>query len=365
MPTFSQFRCTRRLLALGLALAFLLAGPPAAWAQRTAGPQPATIAPAQYQCATGQGLPTETAYCPAETYWIVSLRCCPQKARAPICPCCADFLVRTADGCLQRSNNAEFVASLQPCVPVCLMIHGSYVTWEDAQVDAANTFRWIRGAAPHLPLHYVYITWPSDPTLPPFDLVGLGRKSARNGFQLAHLVQTIPCHNPVSFIGHSHGARMALSTLHLLGGGVVQGYSLAQPPGASHRYRAVLAAAAVDHHWLNPGERYGCALPITECVMSMRTRRDRALAFYPMRYPFAKESLGRKGFTKKDLRKLGPHACRVGEYDVTCYVEDHHFWQFYNRHAELAQLCVPYVYYPDLQQVQTGPAAAIPASAAR
>lgn len=229
------------------------------------------------------------------------------------------------------------------------MIHGSYVRWQDVHPDAQKTFCWIRGAAPHLPLNYVYVTWPSDPHLPPFDIQALGRASARNGFYLAQIIQTIPCDHPIGFIGHSHGARLTLSTLHLLAGGRVQGCSLTYPTGASHRFRAVLAAAAIDHDWLNPGERYGCALPITECVMSMRTRKDRALAFYPLRHPFSPASLGRKGFTRRDRRKLGHLGCRVREVDVTCYIGHHHFWQFYNKHPQLAHVSAPYVYFPDVQ----------------
>ncbi len=325
----------RRVIAACLLLWAMFAGTPPADAQTLHAPQSAVTTPGQ--C------------CPAEAYWIVSLRCCPQKAHSPICPCCLDYVRRTPDGCLTRASGGEFLASLLPGVPVCLMIHGSYVNWADAQQDAQRTFCWLRGAAPHLPLNYVYITWPSDPKLPPFDLPGLGRQSARNGFHLAQLIQTIPCHHPVGIIGHSHGARMTLATMHLLGGGVVQGYSLACPPGASHRFRVVLGAAAVDHNWLNPGERYGCAMPITECLLNLRSRHDGALSAYPLSRPFFKAALGKKGFTNRDLRHLGPLACRIRECDVTPYLQQHHFWQYYNRHPALASWTVPYVYFPDVQ----------------
>jgi len=344
---------SRRLVAACILLLAFVARAPTASAQTLPGPQFMPVAGMQQHASTLNHCgPAACPRCPAETYWIISLRCCPQKTPCPICPNCVDFLCCTPDGCMRRSDHGQFLASLLPRVPVCLMIHGSYVTWQDVPNDAQSTFCWLRGAAPQLPLNYVYVTWPSDPTLPPFDIQGLGRKSARNGFQLATLIQTIPCDHPVSFIGHSHGARMTLSTLHLLGGGVVQGYSLAQPPGASHRFRAVLGAAAVDHHWMNPGERYGCSMRVTECLLNFRSRHDGALSLYPFRRPFSKAALGKKGLTKKDIRKLGPLACRIAECDVTPYVKNHHFWQYYNGHPALALSAVPYVYFPDVQASQ-------------
>ncbi len=352
MPFPSSHSAFGRLTAF-LLLCVVCVGAPDASAQSLFGPQYPASASQQVSCQTGACTTAVTpacqTCCPAEGYWIISLRCCPQKKRGVMCSCCPQFYFRTPDDCLHPSNHASFLASLIPRVPICLMVHGSYVKWQDVQIDAQQTFCWIRGAAPQLPLNYVYITWPSDPHFPPFDIQALGRKSARNGFHLARIIQTIPCDHPISFIGHSHGARMTLSTLHLLGGGEVQGYALQCATGASHRFRVVMAAAAIDHDWMNPGERYGCALPITECVLSMRTRKDRALAIYPMRHPFCPASLGRKGFTRRDLRKMGSCACRVAEVDATPYVGNHHFWQFYNRHAALAQSTVPYVYFPDVQ----------------
>jgi len=304
---------------------------------------------------------TGTGCCVPEDYWVVSFRGCPQNQHQCLNPCCQQYFHHTADGCLTGSDHPTFLASLIPGAPICFMIHGSYVTWESAQWDALRTFRWLRNAAPHMPMNYVYITWPSDPSCPPADLILLGRKSENMGFQFAELIRSVPREYPISFIGHSHGARIVLSTLHLLGGGQLHGYGIQHPPGASHRFRVVLAAAALDHDWLNPGERYGCALPITECLLSMRTRHDRALAFYPLRYPFAKKSLGRKGFTSKDRRKLGWLSCRVAECDVTNMIQHHHFWQYYVRFPNLAHSVVPYAYYPDIQQQQAAATPMVPA----
>lgn len=283
---------------------------------------------------------------PAEDYWIVDLRSSAQHYPDQAQGCCMQFLRSSPDRCLHRSSHGELLAMLEPGMPICVMIHGSYMEWKDVPIDSRNTFRWIRRAAPHLPLRFVYVTWPSDPKLPPLDISILGRQSARNGFYVANFIRSISRDHPICLIGHSHGARMVLSTLHLLNGGQVQGECLPPTCWPPHRYRVVLAAAAVDHDWLNPGRRYGNALPIVECLVNLRTRRDHVLAFYPMRKPFSRSSLGRKGFTKRDFRALGACASRVSELDVTSMVGSHHFWQFYSKHPSLAAALVPVVYFP-------------------
>lgn len=347
----------RRSLATVLLILSVVAGAAPARAQTSSSPSlipsipsiplpvnPFTPAPTLHEGA----VPTIQGQArPPEDYWIVNLRNCPQFSQRKSPGCCRQFLHHTPDGCLRVSSHAEFLATLAPGTPVCMMIHGSYLEWKGAKVDAKNTFRWVRGAAPHLPLHFAYITWPGDPKFPPFDICILGRQSARNGFHLANLIRTIPAHHPISLIGHSHGTRMALSTLHLLNGGEVQGHQISRGCCSPHRLRVILAAAAVDHHWLNPGERYGNALPLTECLLNLRTRRDRALAFYPLRKPFSAASLGRKGFTRRDISKMGPLAPRVTEIDVTPLVGNHHFWQFYSKDPGLAQMVMPYIYFPE------------------
>jgi esterase/lipase superfamily enzyme len=110
--------------------------------------------------------------------------------------------------------------------------------------------RWIRVARPGQPLNIVYLTWPSDGAftgLFQYDILMLGRRSAFNGFYLAQFISTLPKETPICLIGHSHGARMVSSAMHLLGGGTVQGYRFCKPGDCSHRIRVVLLAAAIDH----------------------------------------------------------------------------------------------------------------------
>ena len=132
----------------------------------------------------------------------------------------------------------------------------------------------------------------------------------------------------------------------------MQGRPLCCSQNQGQPIRAVLAAAAIDHHWLNPGERYGLALCRTECLLNLRSRRDPALALYPLRKPFGHRSLGRLGFKASDRHRLGGLSARAAELDVTRCIGSDHKWPHYYRRPELADAIVPYVYFADAVQVQ-------------
>ena len=188
--------------------------------------------------------------------------------------------------------------------------------------------------------------------VPNVDFAILGRRSEVNGFYLADLIGALPPENPVSLVGHSLGARAIASGLHLLGGGAIQNQVRWNPADCGNRLRVVLAAAAIDHDWLNPGERYGCALQRAECLLSLRNECDLALSLYPLRRPFSSRSLARAGFTRKDQRRLGEHVCQVSEFNVTPLLRTHHTWPYYIRRSEIAAAIAPYVFFESLGQVR-------------
>ena len=298
-------------------------------------------------------------------YWIVSSRHCSQdNGRCHIC-CAHDYYHFASDGCLRKSSAEEFHQALVPPAPICVVVHGSFVNRADVQEDSFHTYRWLRAAAPNRPLHVVFYTWPSegfDTWIVPIDLALLGRRSAFNGLYLSQLIARFPADRPVSLLGHSHGARTVSSTLHLLGGGLVQGHGDLQAGHDRRRIRAVLAAAAMDHHWLNPGERYGRALCRAECLLNLRNRRDIALSIYPLRKPFSHRSLARAGFTTKDRTLMGIHAHKIGELEVTRQVDTGHMWPNYYRHPCIAHSIRPYLYFDDAAEQPVEESTAIPVS---
>ncbi len=292
-----------------------------------------------------------------ESHWILSIRHCAQDCVE--CACRFEFGVNRADwnGNWMPSSMTEFQQSLVPGVPICVMIHGSFVTAETVAEDSLQTFRWLRQAAPDLPLQVVFISWPSDgiftldpavaasSLIPTVDVGILGRRAELNGCRIAKLVQSFPPESPVCLIGHSHGARMVGSAMHFLGGGELQGIRVCDGPG--HRVRAILAAAAIDHDWVVPGQRYDRALCGAECVLNLRARYDWALSIYPLRRPFSRRALGQSGFTTKDRELLGVRAQQVADYDVSDALGVGHIWPRYYEQPGIAAAIVPWVYFTE------------------
>lgn len=282
-----------------------------------------------------------------DEYWIVSSRECAQRGKHCIPGCAFDYYRHTCTSGLCPEHAGNFTASLHPGAPVCIVIHGSFVDWQTVQREAHDIYHWIRAASPHQPVNLVFYTWPSagPAMLVPHLGVGIyGKRASYNGFYLSQLISQIPDHHPICLVGHSHGARLIASTLHLLGGGAVRKIPLGYDALRGRRLRAVLVAAAIDHHWLNPGERYGCALNQVECLLNVQNRKDIVMNAYPIRAPFSRRALGRTDFTPKDRAQIGWQGAKLATLDTSDLVGPGHMWPSYYRHPEIAWAMAPYVY---------------------
>jgi len=247
-------------------------------------------------------------------------------------------------------NRVAFNASLAPGTPVCFVVHGSFTDWNSMFTDCVPLFSWIRSAAPSRAMNVVFYTWPSAGPLtyePHIDVAVLGKRASFNGVYLGDLIARVPPGHPICIIGHSHGARMTAAALHLLGGGEVEGTHLTNFPPPDQRIRAVLVAGALDHHWMDPGQRFGLALCRTECLMYLRNDHDIVLTFYPLRKIFSRRALGESGLTRRDHERLGYLNSKVVELDVTNMVQLGHVWNHYYTHPELASAIEPFVYFDD------------------
>lgn len=282
-------------------------------------------------------------------YWLVSTRGC--KSQVECCQPCNYQVYRFDGPCPGRAADLnEMYASLQPGVPVCFMAHGSFVEWDSMMQDCAQTYRWLRQAAPHQPLHIVFFTWPSDDSvrlIRTLDVNKLGRRAELNGLYLAQLIAAVPAGHPISLIGHSHGARMVSATAHAMAGGEIDGRCFANGPDFRHRVRIVLAAAAIDHDWFNPGGHLDRTLCRAEAVLNLRNRHDFPLLFYPTRRLFSSRALAITGVTHSDRRHLGVHNCRIDDCDVTQLVELGHVWAHYYCQPDIAAAIRHFVYFDE------------------
>lgn len=282
--------------------------------------------------------------------WVVSTHASPQSFDDQ-CPQFCPGVLKYSPCCgYTRANFSELLDSLQPGLPVCIFVHGSFVSWEDVCFEAKGTFDWLRRDCPDSPLQFISLTWPSDRPITPLvaiDVLQLGRRAERNGFYLADLINCVPRESTVSLIGHSHGVRVISSALHLMAGGSIQGLRKPCANCSGRRIRVVFAAAAMDHDWLNPGQRYDRALCCTQCLLNLENCLDPALKVYPLRRPFSSRALGASGFTRKDESRLGRNRYRIRTVDISEQFGMVHNWPEYIRRPWLARCIRNYVHFTD------------------
>lgn len=280
------------------------------------------------------------------TYWIVSSRRAAQHRLDPPSGS-LDYFRRGPDGSTMSGDAALMRSEIIPGIPVCIFIHGSFVGWSDQLKASQNSYHWIRNAAPDQPLQVIFFDWPSDGPytyLFPIDVTVRGERAEFNGFHVAHLISQLPPECPVCLIGHSHGARVTVSALHLVASGTIKNYAFYGDIGRHRPLRAVLAAAAVDHDWLNPDGPYGRALCRSE-VLNLRNHCDAALFFYPLARPLSRPALANVGFTDADRAEMGLLAYRAREVDVTDLVGRSHTFPYYDREPAIAAAIAPFVYF--------------------
>ncbi|MFM9966318.1 MAG: hypothetical protein ACKV2Q_34510 [Planctomycetaceae bacterium] len=294
---------------------------------------------------------------PAVKYWIVSSRDCRQSPHQCGLNCRFACHAISADGQCRPVEYEQMLASQIPGAPTCVLVHGSFTRMQDVGPDAECTYNWLQNACPQVPINFIYYTWPSEgpfavlphnyltTPVPNLDFGILGHRAEWNGIYVADLIGSLPPTTTVSVIGHSLGARAVVSALHLLGGGRVRGQARWNPVDGGQRIRVVLAAAAIEHDWLNPEGRFGCALHRVECLLNLRNESDLALSLFPLRRPFSSRSLARVGFTNQDQRELGDRLLQVSELDVTELIGRGHGWPNYCRQQGIANIIAPYVFF--------------------
>ena len=283
-------------------------------------------------------------------YWVVSSRGLPQSVGN-----CGSghlgYFERRPDGSLDRTSRDAMAGQLIPGVPICIFIHGSFVTAASHKRESAQTYDWIRRPAPHVPLQVLFYTWPSEArhnNLASLNSVAVNQRgywAETNAFYLCDLIAHLPRECPICLVGHSHGARVAVAALHLIAGGRIAGRAYGGETGVGRRYNAVLAAGAFDRHWLNPGERYDFAVCQAERILNLVNRTDAALHFYHLSRPFARRAIGATGLTRWDRHRLGALGNKVIDSDVTRAVRLGHFWPNYYEQPMLADRIASYVYF--------------------
>lgn len=299
--------------------------------------------------------------CCADTDWIVSSR----GTRQDWDECgstCLRVYRRECGQCLQPSSMDELKAAIDPCVPTCVFIHGSYVEFNWIVKESVATSKWLRKCGCGKPVQVIHFTWPSDEDARylPGSVRELTRRAEFNSFYLAALLGQLPidcnCGGRLTVLGHSHGGLMTAAAMHLLAGGAIQGHT------SCDRLRwkptVILAAAAIDRDWLDPNPpkdrmlgldqicnrgRYHRALSTVNRMVLLNNRHDFALKLYPARHLFTKQALGRVGFSRRDEARMGSALCRIREVDVSNILGCRHVWPYYLESQKISCIVAPYL----------------------
>jgi len=281
-------------------------------------------------------------------YWVVSTYGLPQEPGACPSELCMNYYFRPGCGPLQKSTAAGMQQSLVQEIPTLIFVHGSFVDVDSALHDAHQTYRWLLQGSCGQPINVIFFVWPSsdaETILLPTMVLENGLKASQNGTYLAYLIDSLPAKSPLCLMGHSHGVRVIVSGLHFRAGGSIQGRLMNRQNCKPRSIRAVFAAAAINHKWMNPNNRYGLALTQVDCVLNLVNHRDVALALYPFVSPTYGLSLAKTGITPFDRNQLGPYADKIHDLNISPIVGIRHVWSNYYSRPELSRLISRYVYF--------------------
>jgi len=306
---------------------------------------------------TGAGLCWSTV-ARADTWepevWVINTRCAPRASVSADADkrirCCR----RTADGRWERTSREQLLAPSEPAVPTAVFVHGNRDDTRSALADGLRLLSVLRCQRAPGPFRFVIWSWPSD-RIRGSNRVDVRLKAAYSdvqGYYLADFLRRIDPEVPVGLVGYSFGARVVTVALHLLDGGRLCGRvlpplsddSAASKQGNSvdgiPRRQAVLIAAAIDAHWLVPGQRHGRALTQVERLLVTRNVCDPVLRYYPLMYRRGgPQALGYTGAVcgRADLD-------RVEMVDVSPTVGRAHGWADYLAAPVLRRRLVRYTY---------------------
>jgi hypothetical protein len=266
--------------------------------------------------------------------------------------------IGTAKGELEPSSLGVLTAEIDSTAPICILVHGYGFDMERSVEDARVAISRIRRAAGDQPVRYVLFHWPSEleHTIPwpllPRDIRLKGSRADVAGHYLAWLIGQFPSHQPVCIVGHSLGCRVAACALHLLGDGEAMFSEFSSEDVADRQINAVFVAAAIDHNWLCPGERYGASTSVADEILVLTNSRDSSLLWYPLLKVRPGGALGRAGVSPEDMRKLKFVGSRVRVVAVEDEIGSNHNFRNYMESDSVANLIVSAL-QPHSEDVET------------
>ena len=285
----------------------------------------------------GPSCPTceEPACCDIERHddvWVISSRCA---------PCCIDgqeaarptLSFRRFDeaaGVWRKASADEFFAGEDAQLPTTFWVHGDRIEDDEVLDVGMSVYERLVECQAVERIRFVIWSWSAStvhPVRPYQDARVKGNNALADGYRLGWVLARMPQQTQVSFIGYSFAGRVILGAMHGMGGGLVRGHSPlmdGQQPGPP-RYSVVIFVAAVDNHWLEPGQRFDMAPSQARQMLLLYNTCDRILKRYPKICGGC--ALGYTGIP--NIGALGEHAERIDELDVCCILGPQHRWRNY------------------------------------
>lgn len=285
LPSFPLPSPLRRF-ALGILMSMAIApssyADPSALEEPSALVAPSAIAePSGVEIAACGGCGLTVCSCSSDRIFLVSTRHLCHDA------CRAGFenvplrIWRIDGGSAESLEIPEYHASLQPGRPVVIYVHGNRMP-ADELVARASSVRHKIDCRLDRPVDWVYFSWPSQRTaLGVRDFREKADRCDAQGLYLATFLRHhVEAGVPLAMIGYSFGSRVVTGSLHALGGGMLGGRRLNQPPITGANVRVALVAAAIESTWLGSGGYHGQATKNMDRLMLLYNQRDAVLKRY-------------------------------------------------------------------------------------
>ncbi len=263
--------------------------------------------------------------------WSVSTRGLPGAG----CGCVADFqpsVERFVCGRgWQSSSMEEFLATDDHIRTTAIFVHGNDTDAQEAEARGRELFQEFVTCGQHAaPVRLVVWSWPSDKVLCRY------RKDAQlkacrtnvEGYYLACFIDQLDLSTHVTLGGYSYGARVVTGSLHLLGGGQLEGRQLTERMHPERQpASAVLIGAAMANNWLLPGMRHERALSQVHRLTILFNPQDFVLHFYPRLWGRGgPDALGATGLV--GARRLGADLAKVRQINMQPQLHRHHGWDY-------------------------------------
>ncbi|MBI3838152.1 MAG: hypothetical protein HY288_09510 [Planctomycetia bacterium] len=241
----------------------------------------------------------------------------------------------------------DLLAAGEENVVTTIFVHGNRISCEEAFTRGWAAYRAIVRCTDERPIRFVIWSWPSEAVHGPLNDVRL--KACRTdpaAFCLAWFVDRLSPKVPVSFWGHSFGARVVSGALHLLGGGAIDGSRLDERLHPDRQpMQAVLLGAAMDKDWLLTGRCHGHALSQVASLLLVNNGCDALLKRYHLIYADHghEQALGYTGINTAWLPATD--AAKISQIDACCQVGKQHTLDVYLASSYLLARIRPYLLF--------------------